>query len=67
VLENKAKVLSQYQNYKAKTYIKSVENIDKKIVKKKEEVLPPSPDEQLKIEINTPVKKDSIPSLNLFE
>ena len=67
VIENKAKVLNQYQNYKAKSYIKGVENVEKKIVKKKDEDLPPSPDEQLKVQEKTATKKDSIPNLNIFE
>ncbi len=67
VLENKAKVLNQYQNYKAKVYIKSVEEVEKKIVKKKETDSPPSPDEQLDLAEKKPTKKDSLPNLNIFE
>ncbi len=67
VLENKSKVLNQYQNYKAKVYIKSVEEVEKKIVKKKETDSPPSPDEQLDLAEKKPTKKDSLPNLNIFE
>ena len=67
VIENKASILNQYQNYKAKVYIKSVENVEKKIVKKKEDDLPPSANEQLNISEKKTVKKDTIPNLNLFE
>ena len=67
VIENKAKVLNQYQNYKAKVYIKSVEEFEKKNVKKKEDDLPPKPEEQLNIEDKKTAKKDSLPNLNLFE
>ena len=41
MIENKDAYLNQYQNYKAKTYIKSVEKVENKIVKKKESDLPP--------------------------
>jgi hypothetical protein len=67
VLENKAKVLNQYQNYKAKVYIKSVEEFEKKNVKKKEDDLPPKLDEQLNVEDKKTTKKDTIPNLNIFE
>ena len=67
MIENKAAYLNQYQNYKAKTYIKSVEKIENKVVKKKEDDLPPKLDEQLKIAEKQPQKKDSIPRLNIFE
>jgi hypothetical protein len=67
VIANKANVLTQYQNYKAKVYIKSVEKIENKIVKKKDEDLPPQPDEQLKVAEKLAIKKDSIPNLNIFE
>ncbi len=67
MIENKDAYLNQYQNYKAKTYIKSVEKIETKIVKKKEDDLPPRLDEQLKVAEKKPLKKDSIPNLNIFE
>ncbi|WP_428656318.1 DUF5686 and carboxypeptidase regulatory-like domain-containing protein [Runella sp.] len=67
VIENKEAILKQYQNYKAKAYIKSVEYIEKKVVKKKEEELPPKPDEQLKLSEKAQQKNDSIPNLNIFE
>lgn len=67
VLDNKEAVLNQYQNYKAKAYIKSVEEIEKKVVTKKEDDAPPTPDEQLKIGEKGLAQKDSIPNLNIFE
>ncbi len=67
VIENKGALLNQYQNYKAKVYIKSVEKIESKIVKKKDEDLPPKPEDALKTETITKHKKDSIPNLNIFE
>ncbi len=67
VIENKAAILNQYQNYKAKVYIKSIEKIESKIVKKKDEDLPPDPEDALKTAIIPKSKKDSIPNLNIFE
>ena len=67
MIENKDAYLNQYQNYKAKTYIKSVEKIENKIIKKKEDDLPPKLDEQLKVGEKPVAKKDSIPNLNIFE
>jgi hypothetical protein len=69
VLENKDAVLNQYQNYKAKVYIKSVENIETKKVppKKTDDDTPPKPEDALKTAEKATVKKDSIPKLNLFE
>jgi len=67
VLENKEAVLNQYQNYKAKVYIKSVESVEKKIVKKKDEDVPPNPGEQLKLSEKASALKDSLPNLNIFE
>jgi len=67
MIENKDAYLSQYQNYKAKAYIKSVEKVEHKIAKKKEDDLPPKLDEQLKVADKQPQKKDSIPNLNIFE
>jgi len=67
VLENKEAILNQYQNYRAKAYIKSVEEVEKKIVKKKEEDVPPNPGEQLKLSEKPLALKDSLPNLNIFE
>jgi hypothetical protein len=57
VIENKSKILDQFDNFKAKVYIKSVEKVEKKQKNKVEENIeePASP------------KKDSIPNLNIFE
>ncbi|MEZ4903235.1 MAG: DUF5686 family protein [Spirosomataceae bacterium] len=67
VIENKAAILSQYQNYKAKLYIKGVEEIEKKITKKKDEETPPNPEEALTIAERPTAKKDTLPQLNIFE
>ncbi len=67
VLENKEAILNQYQNYRAKAYIKSVEEVEKKVVKKKDEDVPPNPGEQLQLSEKAPAKKDSLPNLNIFE
>ena len=62
VIENKQNFSNQYQNFKCETYIKSVEDVERKPVKAK--VLT---DEPPKIDTPTPVKKDTLPNLNLFE
>jgi len=67
VIENKTNILSQYQNYKAKVYIKGVEEIEKKMVKKKDDDIPPDPEEVLKIAEKPTTKKDTLPNLNIFE
>lgn len=60
VIAHKDALLKQYQNYKAQVYIKAVEEIDNKNIKKKE-----VPDPEKK-EV-TVQKLDSLPKLNLFE
>lgn len=67
VLENKEAILNQYQNYKARAYIKSVEEVEKKIVKKKDEDGPSNPGEQLQLSEKLPALNDSLPNLNIFE
>lgn len=64
VIDNKANVLNQYQNFQSKTYIKSVEFVDKKPPKKKEDNEKDNPGELLD---KKPVVKDTIPNLNIFE
>lgn len=51
VLENKQNFLNQYKNFKCETYIKAIENIERKPVSK--------PD--------SAAKKDTLPKMNLFE
>ncbi len=64
VIDNKANVLNQYQNFQSKTYIKSVEFVDKKPPKKKEDNEKDNPGELLD---KKPAVKDTIPNLNIFE
>jgi hypothetical protein len=64
VIDNKANVLNQYQNFRSKTYIKSVEIVDKKPPKKKEDDEKGDPGELLD---KKPAVKDTIPNLNIFE
>jgi hypothetical protein len=65
VIENKAIFLKQYQNYQCQTYIKSVENIEKKFIKKKEEDNPEKPEVS---KLDLPAKKqDTLPKINIFE
>jgi len=68
LLENKETILKQYQNYKAKVYIKSVEEVEKKIIKKKDEDAAPNPEDALKaVEKAAKAAKDSLPNLHIFE
>lgn len=64
VMDNKANILNQYQNFRSKTYIKSVEIVDKKPPKKKEDDEKDNPGELLD---KKSVVKDTIPNLNIFE
>ena len=64
VIDNKAKVLNQYQNFRANVYIKSVEKIEKKPEKKKEEK---EAENGFEILDKKQILKDSLPKLNLFE
>ena len=64
VIDNKAKMLNQYQNFRANVYIKSVEKVEKKPEKKKEEKEVENGSEILD---KKQTLKDSIPKLNLFE
>lgn len=64
VIDNKANILNQYQNFRSKTYIKSVEIVDKKPPKKKEDDEKDNPGELLD---KKPAVKDTIPNLNIFE
>ena len=64
VLQRKDSLLNQYQNYRAKAYIKSVERLEtKKVAPKKDDDTPAKVEDALK----KPVLTDSIPKLNLFE
>ncbi|MFN3852400.1 MAG: DUF5686 and carboxypeptidase regulatory-like domain-containing protein [Spirosomataceae bacterium] len=51
LIENKQKVLNQYANFKCEAYIKSVENIERKLNPKADSL----------------AKNDSLPKMNLFE
>ena len=64
VIDNKANILNQYQNFQSKVYIKSVEHVDKKPVKKKEE---DEKDTTADVLDKKPAVKDTIPNLNIFE
>lgn len=64
VIDNKANILNQYQNFRSKTYIKSVEIVDKKPPKKKEDDEKDNPGVLLD---KKPAVKDTIPNLNIFE
>lgn len=64
LIENKANVLNQYQNFQSKVYIKSVEHVIKKPAKKKEE---DEKDNTVNVLDKQPMVKDSIPNLNIFE
>lgn len=64
VIDNKANLLNQYQNFRSKTYIKSVEIVDKKPPKKKDDDEKDNPGELLD---KKTFVKDTIPNLNIFE
>jgi hypothetical protein len=64
VLDNKANVLNQYQNFQSKVYIKSIEKVNRKPPKKKSEEVKDQLGEGLE---KKPVIKDSIPNLNIYE
>ena len=64
VIDNKANIMNQYQNFQSKVYIKSVELVDKKPVRKKEE---DEKDTAADVLDKKPVTKDTIPNLNIFE
>jgi hypothetical protein len=64
LVDNKVNVLSQYHNFQSKVYIKAVEKVDKKPVKKKEDDEGDKLSEALD---KKPILKDSIPNLNIFE
>jgi hypothetical protein len=64
LIDNKTNVLNQYQNFQSKVYIKAVEKVDRKPVKKKEN----DEDDKLSEALDKkPIPKDSIPNLNIFE
>ncbi|WP_255036096.1 DUF5686 and carboxypeptidase regulatory-like domain-containing protein [Lacihabitans soyangensis] len=64
LIDNKTNVLNQYQNFQSKVYIKAVEKVDRKPVKKKEN----DENDQLSDVLDKkPIIKDSIPNLNIFE
>ncbi len=72
VVDNKAKIQQQYQNFRASVYIKSVEIIEKKLEKEPKKKKDEKKDEKevdngSEIIDKKPVLKDSIPKLNLFE
>ncbi|WP_255075864.1 DUF5686 family protein [Lacihabitans sp. CCS-44] len=64
LMDNKINMLNQYQNFQSKVYIKAVEKVDRKPVKKKED----EKNDQLSEALDKkPIIKDSIPNLNIFE
>ncbi|MBP8156345.1 MAG: carboxypeptidase-like regulatory domain-containing protein, partial [Leadbetterella sp.] len=64
VIDNKANILNQYQNFQSKVYIKSVEKVDRKPPKKKPDE---EKDDLAEVLEKKPVVKDSIPNLNIYE
>lgn len=64
LMVNKANVLNQYQNFQSKVYIKAVEKVDRKPIKKKDDTEQNKLSEALD---KKPIIKDSIPNLNIFE